>query len=99
MGYVGRKPTLRAPRLLSIAFDQEQWRAIEANQRNRRISTTTETIRALIWRGLEAEGAGSTTCTGATPETQQFAMSGQDPSPGAHVALGATRFRLAGSQR
>jgi hypothetical protein len=57
MGYVGRKPTLRAPRLLSIAFDQEQWRAIEAYQRNRRISTLTESIRALIWRGLEAEGA------------------------------------------
>jgi hypothetical protein len=57
MGYVGRKPTLRSPRLLSIAFDQEQWRAIEAYQSARRISTVTETIRALIWRGLEAEGA------------------------------------------
>jgi hypothetical protein len=57
MGYVGRKPTLRSPTTLSIAFDEEQWRAVEAYQRSRRISTVTETIRALIWRGLEAEGA------------------------------------------
>jgi hypothetical protein len=57
MADVGRKPTLRAPRLLSIAFDQEQWRAIEDYQSSQRISTVTETVRALIWRGLEAEGA------------------------------------------
>ena len=57
MADVGRKPTLRAPRLLSIAFDQEQWGAIEAYQRNRRLSTVTESVRALIWRGLDAEGA------------------------------------------
>jgi hypothetical protein len=40
-----------------MVFPEEQWRAIEAYQRNRRISTLTESIRALIWRGLEAEGA------------------------------------------
>jgi hypothetical protein len=61
MGDVGRKPTLRSPTQLSISFDEEQWRAIEAYQRGRRISTTTETIRALIWRGLEAEGAAPPT--------------------------------------
>jgi hypothetical protein len=57
MNDVGRKPTLRSPTQLSISFDQEQWLAVEAYQRLRRISTMTESVRALVWRGLEAEGA------------------------------------------
>jgi hypothetical protein len=45
----------------AISFDQEQWQAIEAYQRLRRISTMTESVRALVWRGLEAEGAAPPT--------------------------------------
>ena len=57
MSHVGRRPTLREPTQLSIAFDKEQWDAVEAFQRARRITSVTEAVRALVWRGLESEGA------------------------------------------
>ena len=53
---MGRKPTVRPVKQLAIGFDAAQWSAVERFQRSRRLSSPTEAVRQLIWRGLESEG-------------------------------------------
>jgi len=54
---VGRKKTVAPVAQLSIGLGADQWQAVEAYRAARRLSSASEAVRALIWRGLEAEGA------------------------------------------
>ena len=56
MSGMGRQPSVKPVKQLAMGFGREQWDAIEEFQRTRRVSSITEAVRQLIWKGLEAEG-------------------------------------------
>ncbi len=53
---MGRKPTLGGTTQLAIKFASDQVRLVEEWRIAHRVSTPSEAVRLLVWRGLEADG-------------------------------------------
>ena len=53
---MGKKPTVRPVRQISIPWNAEQTAGIERFRAREGLSTATEAIRVLVWRQLMAEG-------------------------------------------
>jgi hypothetical protein len=56
---VGRRPTIKPVRTITVPLGAEHLAAVEAFQRREGISNLTEAIRIALWRFLVAEGLAS----------------------------------------